>query len=143
MFNIKRKKKGISPVIASIILIAITIAVAIAVAGWVFGLFGTYGSAGGVSVINPTLTIGAVDDTFAATVKNDKDTGVSIVSVTATGDLGVAITFDFTGSGPYTAHSSGPITATATTGNFTSGSPYTIRIAFSDGTIVSASASAI
>ncbi|MCP8321756.1 MAG: hypothetical protein H3Z52_12595, partial [archaeon] len=49
MYNIKRKKKGISPVIASIILIAITIAVAIAVAGWVFGLFGTYGSAGGVS----------------------------------------------------------------------------------------------
>ncbi|MCP8313543.1 MAG: hypothetical protein H3Z53_04110 [archaeon] len=142
MYNIKRKKKGISPVIASIILIAITIAVAIAVAGWVFGLFGTYGSAGGVSVINPTLTLGTPNDTFAATVKNDKDTGVSIVSVTATGDLGEAVTFATT-SGPYTAHSSGPITATATTGNFTSGSPYTIRIAFSDGTIVSASASAI
>ncbi|MCP8316267.1 MAG: hypothetical protein H3Z51_05310, partial [archaeon] len=35
MYNIKRKKKGISPVRATIILIAITIAVAIAVAGWV------------------------------------------------------------------------------------------------------------
>ncbi len=37
-----KRKSGISPVIATIILIAITIVIAVAVAGWVFGLFGSY-----------------------------------------------------------------------------------------------------
>jgi flagellin-like protein len=136
MLNIKKmmKKKGISPVIASIILIAITVAVAIAVAGWVFGLFGTYGTAGGVTVINPSLT--ASTGTFTATIKNDKDTAVSVVSVTATGDGGTAVVF--TGiSGSANAHSTGTVSATGSTdGTFTAGNAYTIKVSFSDGTIV-------
>ncbi len=59
------KKKGISPVIASIILIAVTIAIGVAIAGFVFGIFGTYSAAPNVSVTssylratNGNLTIG-------------------------------------------------------------------------------------
>jgi len=37
-----RKRKAISPVLATVILIAITLIAAIAVAGFVFGLFGTF-----------------------------------------------------------------------------------------------------
>ncbi|MCP8314621.1 MAG: hypothetical protein H3Z53_09685 [archaeon] len=137
MYNIKRKKKGISPVIASIILIAITIAVAIAVAGWVFGLFGTYGTAGGVTVINPTLS--STTDTFAGTVKNDRDTSVDLVSVTATGDGGIAVTFT-TGSGPFSAHTSTTMSETGTPiGSFTAGSSYVVKVSFTDGTIASVS----
>ena len=44
-------KKGISPVIATIILIAITIVIAIAVAGWVFGLFGSYSRTQAVTIV--------------------------------------------------------------------------------------------
>ena len=131
------KKKGISPVIASIILIAITIAVAIAVAGWVFGLFGTYGTAGGVTVISPTLT--AATDTFAGTVKNDKDTSVSLVSVTATRNGGALVTFT-SPSGPWNAHSQGTISGIgAPTAKFTAGNNYVVKVSFSDGTIVSVS----
>src|SRR5579875_594984 len=45
------EKRGISPVIATIILIAITIVIAIAVAGWVFGLFGSYSRTQPVTII--------------------------------------------------------------------------------------------
>jgi len=43
------KRKGISPVLATVILIAITLIAAIAVAGFVFGLFGTFTSTARVS----------------------------------------------------------------------------------------------
>jgi len=39
-----RRRKGISPVLATVILIAITLIAAIAIAGFVFGLFGTFTS---------------------------------------------------------------------------------------------------
>jgi flagellin-like protein len=43
------KRKAISPVLATVILIAITLIAAIAVAGFVFGLFGTFTSTARVS----------------------------------------------------------------------------------------------
>jgi len=38
------RRKGISPVIAEVILVAVAIAIAIAVAGWLFGIWGGFGS---------------------------------------------------------------------------------------------------
>jgi len=53
MRTLRKAKKGISPVIATIILIAITIVIAIAVAAWVFGLFKSYsGNANGVTILS-------------------------------------------------------------------------------------------
>jgi archaeal flagellin N-terminal-like domain len=53
MRTLGKAKKGISPVIATIILIAITIVIAIAVAAWVFGLFKSYsGNANGVTILS-------------------------------------------------------------------------------------------
>ncbi|MEM2872888.1 MAG: archaellin/type IV pilin N-terminal domain-containing protein [Nitrososphaerales archaeon] len=78
------KKRGISPVIASIILIAITVAVAIAVAGWVFGLFGTYVGGGGVSIVygpNTYISAGAAPVDFSFTFRNSGSSAVSIVAV--------------------------------------------------------------
>jgi len=40
--TLTRKRKAISPVLATVILIAITLIAAIAIAGFVFGLFGTF-----------------------------------------------------------------------------------------------------
>ena len=45
----KSKRKAISPVLATVILIAITLIAAIAIAGFVFGLFGTFTSTARVS----------------------------------------------------------------------------------------------
>ncbi len=141
----KMKKKGISPVIASIILIAITVAVAIAVAGWVFGLFGTYGTAGGVTVINPTLTNSTVGKNwnFNATIKNDKDTAVSVVSVTAIGNGGTNVVFDGSATAP--AHTTTDFSATykyTNTTPFTIGNIYSVKVSFSDGTQVTVSVTA-
>jgi flagellin-like protein len=85
------KKKGISPVIASIILIAVTIAIGVAIAGFVFGIFGTYSAAPNVSITSSRLfanaTVG-VDDTLRVTLKNT-GTGNVIVSQVMGGALTV------------------------------------------------------
>jgi len=45
----RNKRKAISPVLATVILIAITLIAAIAIAGFVFGLFGSFTSSANVS----------------------------------------------------------------------------------------------
>lgn len=51
------KRKAISPVIATVILIAITLIAAIAIAGFVFGLFGSFTSTAQVSVSVVSCTV--------------------------------------------------------------------------------------
>ena len=53
-----QKRKAISPVLATVILIAITLIAAIAVAGFVFGLFGSFTSSARVQVSTSTLAHG-------------------------------------------------------------------------------------
>ena len=48
--NIRKNRKAISPVLATVILIAITLIAAIAIAGFVFGLFGSFTSSAQVSL---------------------------------------------------------------------------------------------
>ncbi len=52
------KRKAISPVLATVILIAITLIAAIAIAGFVFGLFGTFTSSARVSASVTSCTGG-------------------------------------------------------------------------------------
>jgi flagellin-like protein len=54
-----QKRKAISPVIATVILIAITLIAAIAIAGFVFGLFGSFTSTAQVLVSSVSCTAGA------------------------------------------------------------------------------------
>jgi len=56
--NSQRRRRAISPVLATVILIAITLIAAIAIAGFVFGLFGTFTSTARVqaSVTNCSLS---------------------------------------------------------------------------------------
>ncbi|MGC9147954.1 MAG: archaellin/type IV pilin N-terminal domain-containing protein, partial [Sulfolobales archaeon] len=81
---IMRFKKAISPLIATIILIAVTIAIAVIVVAWIYGIFG--------SAIGPTeklqifqdarlvnKTVGSnINATFNVTVKN---IGTSVVTI--------------------------------------------------------------
>ena len=50
-----RKRPGITPVLATIILIAITLIAGVAIAGFVFGLFGTLSNSPNVTVITNNL----------------------------------------------------------------------------------------
>ena len=59
--NIRKfsKKKAISPILATVILIAITLIAAVAIAGFVFGLFGSFTSTAQISVSSSNCTVSA------------------------------------------------------------------------------------
>jgi len=61
----RKNRKAISPVLATVILIAITLIAAIAIAGFVFGLFGTFTSTAQVQA--------SVTSCVASTVANQED----------------------------------------------------------------------
>ena len=68
-----RARKGISPVIATVIIVAVAIAISIAVAGWLMGLWGTFGSTESLKVMpNSTLVYNSTTSTATLTlsVKN-------------------------------------------------------------------------
>jgi flagellin-like protein len=56
----KNKRKAISPVLATVILIAITLIAAIAVAGFVFGLFGSFTSTARIADVQAQLPDGII-----------------------------------------------------------------------------------
>jgi flagellin-like protein len=55
----KRNRKGISPIIATVIIIAITLIAAVAIGGFVFGLFGSFTSTAQVLVSSASCTVAA------------------------------------------------------------------------------------
>jgi flagellin-like protein len=61
-----RNRKAISPVLATVILIAITLIAAIAIAGFVFGLFGSFTSTAQVSATPFAITAAAANTAYAA-----------------------------------------------------------------------------
>ena len=83
MKNFRKSRKALSPVVASIILIAVTVAVSIAVAAWMGAL--TVGFMGSSSVtitnVNFAGTSGAADNTIVLTLKNTGTKSVTISQV--------------------------------------------------------------
>ena len=78
-------KKGISPLIATIILIAITIVIAIAVAGWVFGLFGSYSRTQAVTIVASASNCSASNGNCQIMVSNQGGSAVTVVSASING----------------------------------------------------------
>jgi flagellin-like protein len=100
-----RSKKGISEVLATVILIAITLVAGVAIAGFAFGLFNSLGSTANVSVgATPTCSLGA--STCTLVVSNSGKAAGSItacnIGVATTGNLGDATVFA-TASGALTS----------------------------------------
>ena len=73
----RKNRKAISPVLATVILIAITLIAAVAIAGFVFGLFGSFTSSAQVSAQVTSCT--GTTDTCIVVLTN---TGTSNVAVT-------------------------------------------------------------
>lgn len=77
----KKSTKALSPVVASIILIAVTVAVSVVVAAWMGGMtIGLMGSAEQVAITNIQFDDTATPDTITVTVQNTGDTSVTISS---------------------------------------------------------------
>ncbi|WP_415281153.1 archaellin/type IV pilin N-terminal domain-containing protein [Candidatus Nitrososphaera sp. FF02] len=87
-----RAKKGISPVIATVILVAVAVVIAAALAGFASSLFGSYSSTGSAVTIQQA-SVSAADGSGQLSVHNSGNTSDEILSVAI--DTFPAGTLDF------------------------------------------------
>ncbi|MFB3889466.1 MAG: archaellin/type IV pilin N-terminal domain-containing protein [Candidatus Bathyarchaeia archaeon] len=139
--RIRKNAKALSPVVASIILIAVTVAVSIAVAAWMGAL-----SVGFMSTEQLTITTVAFDDTSGTNnliVLNVRNTGTTAVNITAAvvNNLAETITdgTQFANGGVMiNANSPGDLTITLASGHeWASGATYAIKVTSLKGTAFS------
>ena len=81
--TIKKNAKALSPVVASIILIAVTVAVSVVVAAWMGGMtIGLMGNAEQATITNLGFTEAGVDlDTITVSIQNTGNSPISITQV--------------------------------------------------------------
>ncbi len=131
----KKNAKALSPVIATIILIAVTVAVSIVVAAWMGALtIGFMGNAEQAKITNVVLTntgpVGAPTGCQAVvTIQNTGSSTVTITSATIDGNT-AKITNGTSVTGPWIIPKgqSGPLTLTTTSETFTDSAQYTIAL---------------
>jgi flagellin-like protein len=143
--NVKGRK-AISPVIATVILIAITLIAAIAIAGFVFGLFGSFTSGARVSG-TATCPPGSTTGTCVVTLSNTGTAGTTVTAATIAygGASGCTLTIGTStaanvGSNPL----SWPMTATCSSGTAvtpTAGETFEISVTLANGGIIPISGS--
>jgi len=79
--KIRKNAKALSPVVASIILIAVTVAVSVVVAAWMGGMsIGLMGNAEQATITNIAFTVDGTDNVIVATVQNTGNAEVTITS---------------------------------------------------------------
>ncbi len=124
----KKNAKALSPVVASIILIAVTVAVSVVVAAWMGGMtIGLMGNAEQAAINNVVLTNNGSDlgGTAVCTVQNTGSATVSISSATIDGNGWVVSNAPVT----ITKGTSGNVTLTLATGTpFTDSAQYSIKL---------------
>jgi len=136
------KRKAISPVLATVILIAITLIAAIAIAGFVFGLFGTFTSTARISASTVACTHtgggpgATVTDAYCQLILNNSGNspatasacsftgtngaGAGILSATPTGATAASFTVSTTATQTvYCVAGSGTTAGTMATGTVT------------------------
>ena len=127
--------RGISPVIATIIILAVTVAIAIAVVGWITGLWG--GLAGGTEqlVIYPDSYINASSKILYLHVRNEGgDITIDSIEVVGLGKISstnINTTVIAAGSETW-------ISANITTGTPVAGTSYTVKLYTKGGNVFTA-----
>ena len=131
--KILKNKKALSPVVASIILIAVTVAVSIAVAAWMGALTFTFTQTEELSITQMTFsgTSGASNNTIVLTVKNTGTSSVTISSVYVN-DNSKTFSCSFS-SNQLSAGSSGTITVYMGSTGWSTGNKYRVVIQSSTG----------
>ena len=75
-------RKAISPIIATVILIAVTLAIGVAIAAWIMGIWGGMGGTETLKILpNSTLTVNNNQVTLELTIKNEGSRDAKIVGV--------------------------------------------------------------
>ena len=125
-----KSKKGISPVIATVILVAVAVVIAAALAGFSSSLFGTYSSQG-AAVNVKSLEIFATGSTFELDMVNNGNTEDAAVSISIPPNAATPIT-----GGELAPHTDGfvsPVIGTIDLGGAVEGSTVTVKINMKSG----------
>ena len=103
MKNFKRSKKALSPVVASIILIAVTVAVSIAVAAWMGALTIGFMDTEQLKITDVQFTGTTPEDKeIVISVKNQGTSGLIIVEASVNGETPVTMSVQLDANGPET-----------------------------------------
>jgi flagellin-like protein len=119
VMRIQRDRRGVSPLIATIILISITVAVGLTVYAFVSGMVGTMSSTLDIQIQSIDVVKAGSNILVAATIKNSGNIQIATCEVTLTGDSGTA-TLTLGGISPGKAASaslSNPAGLSVTVGN--------------------------
>jgi flagellin-like protein len=114
--KILKSRKALSPVVASIILIAVTVAVSIAVAAWMGALTFTFTQTEQLTFTNYQWDTN--DAWFVVTVKNTGSGDLSIQEVRIDGVAPATTKYSTTGSAPWTTLSTAILVAKGTSVSF-------------------------
>jgi flagellin-like protein len=134
--NMRKNKKALSPVIATIILIAVTVAVGLAVAAWMGALTFSFMGSSSLTITSVQFkgTSGNATNTVVLTIKN---TGTKTVTVGSVKINNLLVQIDNSSQLTYTTSSTGsnPSTGTITLDNvgWSNGSPYQFNLFDSSG----------
>jgi flagellin-like protein len=122
--KLSRSRKALSPVVASIILIAVTVAVSIAVAAWMGALTFNFMGSSSITVTNVSFQGVSADanNTIVLTLKNTGTKQVTIAQVKVNNTP-----MNFTGTTTLIAGQTGAA-VTISTVNWVDGNPYKIEL---------------
>jgi len=129
MRTLGKAKKGISPVIATIILIAITIVIAIAVAAWVFGLFKSYSGTNAVTVVSGLSSCSSSNSQCTIVLSNQGGNSVTVIGASING-ASVSL------GGTLTVSANSQATIILTSYTFSAGATLNIQIALNNGATI-------
>jgi flagellin-like protein len=90
LIQIRRNRRGVSPLIATIILISITVAVGLTVYALVSNMVGTMSSTLDIQIQSIDIVKAGSNILVAATIKNSGNIQITTCAVTVTGDSGTA-----------------------------------------------------
>ncbi len=97
-------KKGISPVIATVILVAVALVLAVALAGWVMGIWGGLGATEALQIYNTSITRVGTDAYVNVTIYNKGTSPANITTVQFIDDTGTVRTNTTVGIYVYTGN---------------------------------------
>jgi len=130
--KIRKSTKALSPVVASIILIAVTVAVSIAVAAWMGALTVGFMATEELKITNMAFepTAGTVQERIVLTVSNVGTSPVTLEATVLVNGVSKTATFDATSSGTIPANGGGSVYITY---DWAQGDNYQVRISSSKG----------
>jgi flagellin-like protein len=132
--KIKKNSKALSPVVASIILIAVTVAVSVVVAAWMGGMtIGLMGNAEQGSITNAVCTS---TNQVTVTVRNTGAASLTLSSATIDGNSTTVTATGSTTSLTISKGSSGTYIVPTSAGTFVDGAGYSIKLITAKGNTI-------